>query len=103
MLLSIEEAHQMLYHEGFRHIQPDKPFESYNDFLDAVKSLEQDQYITDMHVKEMFIFHTSQKSYWPRHEYVREKKFMLQDKVNDRFSLYNFLELMQFDCFRPLV
>lgn len=81
LLTSMEEVHQMLTGEGFRQIRANELFEKYDDFLNIVKSLEEDQYIKDMHVPDVLIFHSSLKSYWPRHNFVQEKKLMLQDKV----------------------
>lgn len=80
-LISLDEVFQMLSGEGFRQVRSNEPFENYDEFLKTVKSLAEDQYMRDMHVPDVLIFHSSQRSYWPRHEFVKDKKFMLQDKV----------------------
>lgn len=57
------------------------PFENYQDYLDAIKSLEEDEFLVDMHLNDMLVFHSKQKHYWATTELVKEKKFMLQDKA----------------------
>lgn len=83
-LLSMEEADVMLAKEEWRK-KDHPPFENYDDFLKAIQELEEDEYMLDMHVDNLLIFHAKQKQYWARHQFVQEKKFMLQDKVRWHF------------------
>ncbi|XP_073816665.1 nop2/Sun-like domain containing protein 5 [Musca autumnalis] len=78
-LLSVDEAHEFLASEEWRKKEY-PPFENYDDFLNAVKELQEDEYMVDMHVDDLLIFHPKNKHYWANHNYTREKCFMLQDK-----------------------
>ncbi|XP_005178030.1 28S rRNA (cytosine-C(5))-methyltransferase [Musca domestica] len=78
-LLSVDEAHEFLASEEWRKKEY-TPFENYDDFLKAVQELQEDEYMVDMHVDDLLIFHPKNKHYWANHNYTREKYFMLQDK-----------------------
>ncbi|XP_061388265.1 28S rRNA (cytosine-C(5))-methyltransferase [Musca vetustissima] len=78
-LLSIEEAHEFLASEEWRKKEY-PPFENYDDFLKAIKELQEDEYMIDMHIDDLLIFHPKQKHYWANHSYARDNYFMLQDK-----------------------
>ena len=80
-LLSIANALDILTTEEWRR-KDQVPFENYQDYLDAIKSLEEDEFLIDMHLNDMLVFHAKQKHYWACHELVKEKKLMLQDKVH---------------------
>lgn len=79
-MLSVDEAHEFLASEEWRK-KDYTPFENYDDFLKAVQELQEDEYMVDMHVDDLLIFHPKNKHYWANHNYTREKYFMLQDKV----------------------
>lgn len=79
-LLSAEDAHAMLANEEWRKKEY-PPFENYDDFLKAIKELEEDEYMLDMHVDDLLIFHPKKKHYWANHPYTEERQFLLQDKV----------------------
>lgn len=78
-LLSVDKAHALLVKGGF-HKKELPPIESYDDFLKAIKELDELEYMIDMHIDGLFIFHAKKKQYWALHQYVKEKKFILQDK-----------------------
>ncbi|XP_075148610.1 nop2/Sun-like domain containing protein 5 [Haematobia irritans] len=78
-LLNVNDAHAMLADEQWRKKET-TPFERYEDFLKAVMELEEDEYMMDMHVDDLLIFHPKNKHYWASHQYTKEKRFMLQDK-----------------------
>lgn len=56
-------------------------FENYDDFLIAIDKLDKYDYISDLHVKNLFIFPPSSKRYWALNELVKQSKLILQDKV----------------------
>lgn len=76
----MDEVHTMLYTEEWRK-KENLPFDSYDDFLNTIKGLEEDEYMMDMHVDDVLIFHPKNKHYWACHQYTTDKKLMLQDKV----------------------
>ncbi|XP_067619855.1 28S rRNA (cytosine-C(5))-methyltransferase [Eurosta solidaginis] len=78
-LLSMSEVFAMLWEEKFRR-KEQTSFDNYNDFLASVAALEEDEYMIDIHLDDLLIFHAKQKHYWACHEYVQHKKLMLQDK-----------------------
>ncbi|CAD6992171.1 unnamed protein product [Ceratitis capitata] len=78
-LLSLADVFQMLEAEKWRKKEMVHSG-SYNDFLDSVTKLEEDEYLVDMHLDDLLIFHSKQRHYWACHPYVKEKKLMLQDK-----------------------
>lgn len=56
-------------------------FKTYDEFLAAVDSLGIAQYLSDIHVQNLFVFPWSSKQYWAKHYLVKESKVVLQDKV----------------------
>ncbi|XP_030369408.1 probable 28S rRNA (cytosine-C(5))-methyltransferase [Scaptodrosophila lebanonensis] len=54
---------------------------TYPDFLIAIRALEEDEFLVDIHVDSMLIFHPKQACYWATHDMVRSKKFILQNKA----------------------
>lgn len=79
-LLGMDDVHAMLAEQEWRKKET-PPFENYDDFLNAIKALEEDEYMMDMHVDDLLIFHPKNKHYWACHQYTTDKQFMLQDKV----------------------
>ena len=77
----MEEAHVVLAKEQFRK-KDYPPFENYEDFLKAVEELEEDAYMADMHVDNLLIFHPKWRNFLACHQYTKQKKFLLQDKVS---------------------
>ncbi|KAH8318026.1 hypothetical protein KR074_000763 [Drosophila pseudoananassae] len=79
-LYSLSEALEYLASEDWR--RKELPADaSYADFLAAVKTLEEDEFMTDMHVEGVLVFHHKWFHYWSSHEFVKEKKFILQNKA----------------------
>lgn len=57
-------------------------FESYDDFLTAISQLGKFDFMSDLHVKNLFVFPPSSKRYWALNELVKAAKLILQDKVS---------------------
>lgn len=55
---------------------------SYDKFLELVANLGDMDYISDMHVQNLFVFPASSKKFWALNPLVKEAKIILQDKVN---------------------
>lgn len=68
----------------------ERPFEAdkqtYDEFLAIVRSLGEADFVSDMHVKNLFVFPASSKRFWARNALVRESKLILQDKVSELYS-----------------
>lgn len=62
-------------------------FQTYDEFLAAVDSLGIAQYLSDIHVQNLFVFPWSSKQYWAKNYLVKESKVVLQDKVRYCFDL----------------
>ncbi|EDW84279.2 uncharacterized protein Dwil_GK13235 [Drosophila willistoni] len=78
-LLSIADALEYLASEQWR--RKELPADaSYPDFLAAIKSLEEDEFMTDINVASVLIFHPKTAYYWASQDFVRSKKFILQSK-----------------------
>ncbi|XP_032579299.1 probable 28S rRNA (cytosine-C(5))-methyltransferase [Drosophila sechellia] len=79
-LYSLAEALEYLYSEDWR--RKELPADaSYADFLTAIKSLEEDEFMTDLHVEGVLIFPPKWSNYWVRHPLVHGKRFILQNKA----------------------
>lgn len=74
------EAKEFLEREGWRLIENN--FETYDEFLNAVLNLDDESYLADYHIKNLFIFPASSRKYWATNELVQEGKFLLQDKAS---------------------
>nr|BAD98175.1 hypothetical protein [Drosophila parabipectinata] len=78
-LYSLSQALEYLASEDWR--RKELPADaSYADFLAAVKALEEDEFMTDLQVEGVLVFHHKWSSYWSSHEFVKQKKFILQNK-----------------------
>ncbi|XP_017041041.1 28S rRNA (cytosine-C(5))-methyltransferase [Drosophila ficusphila] len=78
-LYSLAEALEYLAREEWR--RKELPSDaSYPDFLAAVKTLEEDEFITDINVEGVLVFHHKSSRFWVNHELVQSKKFILQNK-----------------------
>lgn len=64
----------------------ERPFaadtQTYDEFLEIVRTLGGADFVSDMHVKNLFVFPASSKRFWARNTLVRESKLILQDKVS---------------------
>lgn len=73
------EVKEFLEREGWKLVE--NTFEEYNEFLEAVKNLDDESYLNDFHIKNILVFPASSRKYWAQNELVHEGKFLLQDKV----------------------
>ncbi|CRK87594.1 CLUMA_CG001390, isoform B [Clunio marinus] len=80
ILIKKTEAKEYLEREGWRLIE--SSFETYDDFLEAVKNLDDENYLKDFHIKNLFVFPSSSRKYWATNPLVQEGKFLLQDKAS---------------------
>ncbi|EDW95994.2 uncharacterized protein Dyak_GE25147 [Drosophila yakuba] len=79
-LYSLAEALEYLSQENWRRkVLPADT--SYADFLTAIKSLEEDEFMTDMHIEGVLIFQAKWANYWVTHELVHSKRLILQNKA----------------------
>ncbi|XP_052836300.1 28S rRNA (cytosine-C(5))-methyltransferase [Drosophila gunungcola] len=79
-IFSLAEALEYLAGEEWR--RKELPADaSYPDFLVAVKALEEDEFMTDLHVEGVLIFHSKWAHYWASHDLVRSRKLILQNKA----------------------
>lgn len=74
------EAKEYLEREGWRRIE--NSFQSYEEFIEAIKNLDDESYLCDLNIKNLFIFPPSSKKYWAKNELAGEGKFLLQDKAS---------------------
>lgn len=54
--------------------------QSYKLYLEVISNLEDDQFVEDFHVENLFAFPCSSKRYWAMHELVKSTSVLLQDK-----------------------
>jgi putative methyltransferase len=74
------EAKEYLEREGWRLIE--NTFKNYYEFIEAVKNLDDESYLVDFNIKNLYVFPPSSKKYWASNEYAAEGKFLLQDKAS---------------------
>lgn len=55
---------------------------TYDDFLAVVRNLDALEYVSDMHVNNLFVFASATSRKWALHEMVKSNQLVLQDKVN---------------------
>lgn len=78
--ITYDDALEECRREGFN--QLDSEFETYPDFLEAVKNLGEYDFLVDFHVKHLLVFAPKTRVYWARSPLVAEHKFILQDKAS---------------------
>lgn len=78
-LFSIAAALEYLADKNWRRKELDADI-SYTDFLSAVRTLEEDEFLMDLHVEGVLIFHHKSRNFWPCHDLVVSKRFILQNK-----------------------
>lgn len=78
--MKITEAKEYLDREGWKLIE--NSFETYEEFIEALKNLDEESYVADFHIKNLFIFPASSRKYWATSSLVQEGKFVLQDKAS---------------------
>lgn len=74
------EAKEYLEREGWKLIE--NTFETYDEFIEAVKNLDDESYMADYNIKNLYVFPPSSKKYWASNEGAAEGKFLLQDKAS---------------------
>lgn len=74
------EAMEYFEREGWKFI--DTVFETYEQFLEAVRNLDDESYLLDYHIKNLFVFPPSSKKYFASNQLAAEGKFLLQDKAS---------------------
>ncbi|CAO1417755.1 unnamed protein product [Diamesa hyperborea] len=80
ILIKKTEAKEYLEREGWRLIE--NTFETYDEFLEAVRNLDDESYLADYHIKNIYVFSASSRKHWATNEMVYEGKFLLQDKAS---------------------
>lgn len=79
-LLSRTEAIEEFIRDGWEVV--DTEIKTYDEFLAAVGGLSESQYLSDIHIHNLFVFPPASKQYWARHPLVKASKIILQDKVS---------------------
>lgn len=76
--MSRSEALEEFVNDGWIEVK----CENYDDFLNAVANLTDEQFISDLHVNDLFIFPASSKRYWALSRWAKNSKVILQDKAS---------------------
>ena len=80
--MSRSDALELFLADGWmEHGGSEAKYETYDQFMEAVKNLGDSEFLSDIHVNNLFIFPASSKSFWAKNHLVRESKLILQDKV----------------------
>lgn len=77
-IMSRNEALEEFVNDGWIEVK----CENYDDFLDAVANLTDEQFISDIHVNDLFIFPASSKRYWALSKLAKKSNIILQDKAS---------------------
>ena len=78
LVFSVADALDYFQNEGWKLI-PQTGLADYKTFLNRVKSLSEDEFIEDYHIKELLIFPNKTEFY--EHELYLNGSIILQDKV----------------------
>lgn len=81
LLITVEDCVDAFRDDGWILVRPNQ-LKSYADFLTKASALEPDEFMIDMHVKELLLFSHSAQFY--RHNAYRNGLIMLQDKVRTK-------------------
>lgn len=82
--MSRADALEFFVKDGWNEIVGD--FTDYDKFLEVVRNLGDFDFVSDMHVKNLFVFPANSKQYWAKcASSGSEKTFILQDKVRREF------------------
>lgn len=76
--MSRSEAMESFVNDGWIEVK----CETYDEFLNAIANLTDEQFISDFHVNDLFIFPVSSKRYWALSGLAKESKIILQDKAS---------------------
>jgi hypothetical protein len=74
---------KMFCNEGWKQVSYDRKPEDYSSFLHRVTSLAEDEFIQDLHIKELFIFPNKTEFY--EHPLYIGGSIILQDKVSMKY------------------
>lgn len=107
LTLKVRAAMEMFCNEGWKQVYYDRTAEDYSSFLFRVASLAKDEFIQDLHIRELLIFPNKTEFY--KHPLYTGGSIILQDKVSMKhflkcFSFYLFLLLFSREvcCFKVL-
>lgn len=56
--------------------------DTYDEFLNAIDNLTDEQFVSDIHVNDLFVFPASSKRFWALNALSKESKIILQDKAS---------------------
>ncbi|KAH8307628.1 hypothetical protein KR044_005898 [Drosophila immigrans] len=79
-LYSIADALEYLARNEWRRKELNSSI-SYTEFLASVRTLGEDEFMMDLNVEGVLIFHHKSSHYWACHELVMSKMFILQNKA----------------------
>jgi putative methyltransferase len=83
---------KMFYDEDWKQVCYDRKAEDYSSFLHRVTSLARDEFIQDLHIKELFIFPNKTEFY--RHPLYIGGSIILQDKVSIKYFLKSVVDFL---------
>jgi len=83
LALKVRAALKIFCDEGWKKVDYNRKAEDYASFLHRVASLADDEFIQDLHIKELFIFPNKTEFY--KHPLYLEGCIILQDKVRLTF------------------
>lgn len=63
---------------------------TYDSYLEIVRKLDTMEYVSDIHVKNLFVFAPQSKRFWAFHDLVKDSRVILQDKVFEIHLFYLF-------------
>lgn len=79
-VLSRADALEQFRNDGWYEITDE--FATYDDFLKVVDNLGDENFVSDIHVNDLFVFPPSSKRYWALCALVKDSKVILQDKAS---------------------
>jgi hypothetical protein len=94
LTLKVRAAMKIFSDEGWKQVYYNRKAEDYSSFLHRIASLANDEFIQDLHIKDLFIFPNKTEFY--NHPLYIGGSIILQDKVSMKDFLKKFC---QFFCF----
>lgn len=79
-IFSRADALEQFSNDGW--VQISDEFATYDEFLAAIDKLGDENFVSDIHVNDLFVFPPSSKRYWALCALVKESKVILQDKAS---------------------
>lgn len=77
-LLKRADALEAFVADGWIEVKCD----TYDEYLNAINNLTDEQFISDIHVNNLFVFPASSKRHWALNAMTKESKLILQDKAS---------------------